>query len=104
MARRRSDGDGDTDWDADADTDADADADADADTDVDADTDTDGGPAPEGSVSGLIDFYYNVNACPECLEPIPAQVGSLRVFACTLPWAALGCTGFPPVGTVSATR
>ena len=78
------DGDGDADWDADADTDADADADADADTDVDADTDTDGGPAPEGSVSGLIDFYYNVNACPECLEPIPAQVevsASVRMHA-----------------------
>ena len=64
--------DGDADWDSDADADADSDADGDADADDDADAD--GGPAPAGSVSGLVDFYYNVNACPECLEPPPSQV------------------------------
>ena len=50
------------------------DADSDADADADVDADADAGPAPDGHVSGLVDFLYNVNACPECVDPPVATV------------------------------
>jgi len=92
-----SDADVDADADADADTDADADADADADTDADADADAD--PAPDGYVTGLVDFLYNVNACPECVDP-PAEtleITSNARFHVATPgsWTAW----LPPLGT-----
>jgi hypothetical protein len=68
-----ADSDSDADADADADSDADSDSDADADADSDADADADGS-SPDGAVGGLIDVLYNVNACPECVEPIPPQL------------------------------
>jgi len=71
-----ADADGDADsgeGDADADTDADGDSDTDTDGDSDTDSDTDTDVEPMDGVGGLVDYIYNVIACPACFGYTAAE-------------------------------